>query len=63
MQKAVSFNNLVIFYVKGSAYRIHFSYLSKDDAIDIINGSNLSDEKGVLQDFFIICKKCLSVLI
>ena len=59
----MSFNNVVIVYVKGSAYRIHFWYLSKDDAIDIINGSNLNDEKGVLQDFFIICKKCLSVLI
>ena len=63
MQKAVSFNYVVIVFVKGSAYRIHFWYLSKDDAIDIINGSNLNDEKGVLQDFFIICKKCLSVLI
>ena len=59
----MSFNNVVIVYVKGSAYRIHFWYLSKDDAIDITNGSNLNDEKGVLQDFFIICKKCLSVLI
>ena len=59
----MSFNNVVIVFVKGSAYRIHFWYLSKDDAIDIINGSNLNDEKGVLQDFFIICKKCLSVLI
>ena len=59
----MSFNNVVIVFVKGSAYRIHFWYLSKDDAIDITNGSNLNDEKGVLQDFFIICKKCLSVLI
>ena len=29
MQKAVSFSNITIVYVKGSAYRIHFWYLSK----------------------------------
>ena len=55
MQKAMSFNNVAIFYVKGSAYRIHFGYLSKDDAINIINGSNLIDKMGVLF-FFIIYK-------
>ena len=32
MQKAISFNDVIIVYVKGSAYRIHFWYLSKDDA-------------------------------
>ena len=48
MQKAMSFNNVAIVYVKGSAYRIHFWYMSKDDAINIMNGSNLVDKKGVL---------------
>ena len=48
MQKAMSFNNIAIVYVKGSAYRIHFWYMSKDDAINIINGSNLVDKSGVL---------------
>ena len=33
IQKAISFNNAAIVYVKGSAYRIHFWYMSKDDAI------------------------------
>ena len=28
MQKAMSFNNIAIVYVKGSAYRIHFCYMS-----------------------------------
>ena len=28
MQKAMSFNNVAIVYVKGSAYRIHFCYRS-----------------------------------
>ena len=48
MQKAMSFNNIVIIYVKGNAYRIHFWYINKDDAINIMNGSNLVDKRGVL---------------
>ena len=48
MQKAVNFNNAAIFYVKGSAYRINFLYTSKDDAINIMNSSNLVDKMGVL---------------
>ena len=47
MQKALSFNNVAIVYVKGSAYRIHFWYMSKDDAINIMNGSSLVDKMGV----------------
>ena len=37
MQKAVSLNDVAIVYVKGSAYRINFSCMSKDDAIRIMN--------------------------
>ena len=48
MQKAASFNNITIVYVKGSAYRIHFWYISKDDAINIMNNSSLIDKMGVL---------------
>ena len=33
MQKVFSFNDVVIVYVTGSAYRIHVWYISKDDAI------------------------------
>ena len=33
MQKAMDFNNIAIVYIKGSAYRIHFGYMSKDNAI------------------------------
>ena len=47
MQKTI-FNDVAIIYVKGSAYRIHFWYMSKDDAISIMNNSNLVDKKGVL---------------
>ena len=48
MQKAMSFNSVAIFYVKGSAYWIHFWCITKDDAINIMNDSNLTDKKGVL---------------
>ena len=44
----MSFNNIAIAYIKGSAYRVHFWYMSKDDAIHIMNGSILLDKKGVL---------------
>ena len=48
MQKAMSFNNVAIVYVKGSACRILFWYMSKDDAIKIMNCSNLIDKRSVL---------------
>ena len=48
MQKATSFNDAAIFYVKGNAYRGHCLYMSKDGAISIMNNSNLLDKKGVL---------------
>ena len=48
MQKAMSFNNIAIAYVKGNAYRIHFWYMSKDDVINIMNGSLLLNKRGVL---------------
>ena len=47
-QKALTFNDVAIVYVKGSSCRIYFWYMSKDDAINIMNNSNLVDKKGVL---------------
>ena len=47
-KKPVSFNNIAIFYVKGSAYRINFWYISKNDAINIMNNSSLNDKMRVL---------------
>ena len=57
MQKAISFNDVAVVYVKGNTCRIHFWYMGKDDAISIMNNSNLIDKKGVLQFFFISYKK------
>ena len=48
MQKAVNFNDVAIFSVKESNYRIHFSYMSENDAINIMNNSNLSEKNGLL---------------
>ena len=48
MKKAIGFNNIAIVYIKETAYRIHFWYMSKDDAINIMNGSILYDKKGIL---------------
>ena len=47
MQKATSFNNATIVYVKVSAYRIHFWYMSRNAATNIMKGSNLVDKRGV----------------
>ena len=48
MQRAMIFNNTAIVYGNGIAYRINFWYMSKDNAINIMNGSNLVDKKGGL---------------
>ena len=48
MQIAMDFNNIAIVYTKENAYRIHFWYMSKNDAIKIMTGSKLVDKRGVL---------------
>ena len=48
MQKAMSFNDVVIASNKSSDCRIHFWYMSKDDARGIVYNSNLIDKKGTL---------------
>ena len=48
MQKTITFNDVAIVYVKRGAYRIHFYYMSKDDAINLMNNSSLIDRMGVL---------------
>ena len=44
MRKAMSFNDVAIVHVKGSAYRIHFWSCTKSDAISIMSNSNLVDK-------------------
>ena len=44
----MGFNDVAIFSIKGNDYRIHFWYMSKNDAIAIMPNSNLNDKNGIL---------------
>ena len=44
----MSFKDVVTVSIKGNDYRIHFWYMSKDDALSIMHNSNLIDKKGTL---------------
>ena len=48
MKKSIDFKNITIVYVRGSAYRIHFCYMSKRKAISLMTTSNVIHKKGVL---------------
>ena len=48
MRRAMSFINVAIVSIKGNDYRIHFSYISENDAIALMANSNLNDKNGVL---------------
>ena len=48
MQKAMSFNDVAVVYVKGNAYRIRFWYVNKNYVISIMSNSNLIDKRGIL---------------
>ena len=41
IQKTMNFNYVAVVSIKGSDYRIHFWYMSKDDAISIMNNSEI----------------------
>ena len=47
MNKAMNFNDVAVVSIKESDYRIHFLYICKKDAINLLNNSVL-DNKGVL---------------
>ena len=53
-QKATSFNDVAIIYIKGSACKVHFWYMSKSDGISIINNSSFVDKKMCFISFFTI---------
>ena len=48
MQKAMNYNDVAIVSIKENDYRIHFWYMSKDNAISIMKNSNLNEKKGSL---------------
>ena len=45
--KVVSLKNQAIISVKGNTYRVHFDFMSKNDATKLLNNSNLNN-KGVV---------------
>ena len=44
----MNFNDVAIVSVKQSNCRIHFWYISKDDAISIMKNSDLNEKSGLL---------------
>ena len=44
----MSLNNVAIASIKENDYRIHFYYISKNDAITLMTNSNLNDKNGIL---------------
>ena len=43
----MNFNDVSIVSIKGNDYRIHFCYMSKNDAIALMTNSNLKDKNGI----------------
>ena len=44
MQKVINLNDADIVSIKGSDYRIHFWYMSKDDVMNIMKSTNLNEK-------------------
>ena len=54
----MNFNDVAIVSIKGNDYRIHFWYMSKIDAINIMNNFSISEKKGnIIIFFFVIYKR------
>ena len=48
IQKAMNFNDFAFVSVKGNNHRIHFWYMSKEDARNIMKNSDLNEKGGLL---------------
>ena len=48
MQKAMNFNDVTTVSINGNHFRIHFWYMSKNDAIVLMTNSNFKDKNGIL---------------
>ena len=49
-QKAMSFNDAAIVFAIGTAYRIHFWHISKDEAINLLRNTDLTEKSGTLSN-------------
>ena len=56
MEKAMNVNDAAIVSVKGSDYKIHFWYMNKDDARNIMKTSNLNEKKWIIINFLLYIK-------
>ena len=54
MQKAMNFNAVANVSIKGNGYRIHFWYMSKDEAISIMHSFSLMKKLDYYKNFFTI---------
>ena len=63
MQKAIHFNDIAIVSIKESNYRTHFWYMGKDDAINIMNNSNLNEKSRLLYKFLLYIKMSKKILL
>ena len=48
MQKAMKYNDVAIVSAKENDFRIHFWYMSKDDAINIMKNPDFNEKRGLL---------------
>ena len=48
MQKAMNLNDVAIVSIKRNDCRIHFWYMSKNNAIALMTNSNLKNKNGIL---------------
>ena len=48
IKKIMSFNNVVIVTVKGNYCRIHFLYMSKNEAINLLRNADLTGKSRTL---------------
>ena len=53
MEKAINLNYVAIVSIKGSDYRIHFWYMSEDDAINIMKNSDLNKKVDYYKKFLL----------
>ena len=53
-QKDINVNDLAIISAKGSDYRIHIWYRSKNDALNAIKNYKLNKTSGLVNLFFLI---------
>ena len=57
---AMNFNNAAIVTVKGNDYRIHLSYMSKDEAMNLLRKTHLTEKSETLQNmkiYYLILKR------